>query len=169
MEDHWVRSFEESLWTGDADVAVRFGPADGRSLIVRKLFDTHVLNCAASAYLDRYGTPQISHDLRRLRMARPAWLKADSFDGDWQWLVNFTSPHQGDRWAVDHFSPIARGLLASGADRNSCPSCMIWWSASSFRPCCLKRQCKHRYPKPSAFYDRNGPRHRHRLIPMNDR
>jgi DNA-binding transcriptional LysR family regulator len=45
------------------DVAVRFGPADGGSLIVRKLLDTRVLTCAAPAYLDRYGTPRTPHDL----------------------------------------------------------------------------------------------------------
>jgi len=60
--DLLVSNRREDMMAG-ADVAVRFGPADGGSLIVRKLLDTHVLTCAAPAYLDRYGTPQSPHDL----------------------------------------------------------------------------------------------------------
>lgn len=60
--DLLVSNHREDMMAG-ADVAVRFGPADGESLIVRKLLDTRVLTCAAPAYLDRYGTPQSPHDL----------------------------------------------------------------------------------------------------------
>lgn len=61
--DLLVSNHREDMMVG-VDVAVRFGPADGGSLIVRKLLDTHVLTCAAPAYLARYGTPQTPHDLR---------------------------------------------------------------------------------------------------------
>jgi DNA-binding transcriptional LysR family regulator len=60
--DLLVSNHREDMMAG-VDVAVRFGPADGGSLIVRKLLDTRVLTCAAPAYLDRYGTPQTPHDL----------------------------------------------------------------------------------------------------------
>jgi len=60
--DLLVSNHREDMMAG-ADVAVRFGPTDGASLIVRKLLDTRVLTCAAPAYLDRYGTPQSPHDL----------------------------------------------------------------------------------------------------------
>jgi len=57
-----VSNHREEMMTG-VDVAVRFGPADGASLIVRKLFETRVLTCAAPAYLERRGMPQTPHDL----------------------------------------------------------------------------------------------------------
>lgn len=34
-------------------------------------------------------------------MTRPAWLKADSFEGGWEWPVNFTSAPSGRPAAVD--------------------------------------------------------------------
>lgn len=60
--DLLVSNHREDMMAG-VDVAVRFGPAAGGSLIVRKLLDTHVLTCAAPAYLARHGTPQSPHDL----------------------------------------------------------------------------------------------------------
>jgi DNA-binding transcriptional LysR family regulator len=53
-----------SLMAG-VDVAVRFGPAEGASLIARKLLETRVLTCAAPAYLARRGVPLTPHDLLR--------------------------------------------------------------------------------------------------------
>jgi DNA-binding transcriptional LysR family regulator len=60
--DLLVSNHREDMMAG-ADVAVRFGPAGGESLVVRKLLDTRVLTCAAPAYLERYGTPRSPHDL----------------------------------------------------------------------------------------------------------
>jgi DNA-binding transcriptional LysR family regulator len=57
-----VSNHREEMMTG-ADVAVRFGPAEGASLIARKLLETRVLTCAAPAYLDRHGVPATPHDL----------------------------------------------------------------------------------------------------------
>ncbi len=48
---------------GGVDVAVRFGPAEGASLIARKLFETRVPACAAPAYLEPHGAPSTPHDL----------------------------------------------------------------------------------------------------------
>jgi DNA-binding transcriptional LysR family regulator len=45
------------------DVALRFGPAEGASLIARKLFATRVPACAAAAYLVSRGAPATPHDL----------------------------------------------------------------------------------------------------------
>ena len=45
------------------DVAVRFGPPDESSLIVRKLLETRILTVAAPAYLERHGRPRSPHDL----------------------------------------------------------------------------------------------------------
>jgi DNA-binding transcriptional LysR family regulator len=60
--DLLVSNHREEMMTG-VDVAVRFGPMDGASLIARKLLETRVVTCAAPAYLDRHGTPRTPHDL----------------------------------------------------------------------------------------------------------
>ena len=60
--DMLVSNHREEMMTG-VDVAVRFGPLDGASLIARKLLETRVVTCAAPAYLDRHGTPRTPHDL----------------------------------------------------------------------------------------------------------
>jgi DNA-binding transcriptional LysR family regulator len=57
-----VSNHREEMMAG-ADVAVRFGPAEGASLIARKLLETRVLTYAAPAYLDRHGVPATPHDL----------------------------------------------------------------------------------------------------------
>jgi DNA-binding transcriptional LysR family regulator len=59
-----VSNHREEMMAG-VDVAVRFGPAEGASLIARKLLETRVLTCAARAYLERRGVPQTPHDLLR--------------------------------------------------------------------------------------------------------
>jgi DNA-binding transcriptional LysR family regulator len=60
--DLTVSNHREEMMVG-VDVAVRFGPAEGASLIARKLLDTRVLTCASPAYLDRHGVPATPHDL----------------------------------------------------------------------------------------------------------
>jgi DNA-binding transcriptional LysR family regulator len=60
--DLLVSNHREEMMTG-VDVAVRFGPAEGASLLARKLLETRVLTCAAPAYLDKYGVPQTPNDL----------------------------------------------------------------------------------------------------------
>src|SRR5260370_3060858 len=50
------------MMTG-VDVAVRFGPPDASSLIVRKLLETPILTVAAPAYLEKHGEPRSPHDL----------------------------------------------------------------------------------------------------------
>jgi DNA-binding transcriptional LysR family regulator len=57
-----VSNHREEMMAG-ADVAVRFGPAEGASLIARMLLETRVLTCAAPDYLDRHGVPATPHDL----------------------------------------------------------------------------------------------------------
>jgi len=57
-----VSNHREEMMTG-VDVAVRFGPADGASLVARKILETRVLTCAAPAYLERRGMPATPHDL----------------------------------------------------------------------------------------------------------
>ena len=57
-----VSNHREEMMTG-ADVAVRFGPVDGASLVARKILETRVLTCAAPAYLERRGMPATPHDL----------------------------------------------------------------------------------------------------------
>lgn len=57
-----VSNHREEMMAG-MDVAVRFGPADGASLIARKLLETRVLTCASPAYLERHGIPTTPHDL----------------------------------------------------------------------------------------------------------
>ena len=59
-----VSNHREEMMAG-VDVAVRFGPAEGASLIARKLLETRVLTCAAPAYLARHGVPLTPHDLLR--------------------------------------------------------------------------------------------------------
>ena len=55
-------NYREEMMSG-MDVAVRFGPPDDSTLIVRKLLETPVLTVAAPAYLDRHGEPRSPHDL----------------------------------------------------------------------------------------------------------
>jgi DNA-binding transcriptional LysR family regulator len=60
--DLTVSNHREEMMKG-VDVAVRFGPREGETLIARKLLDTRVLTCAAPAYLEHFGTPQTPQDL----------------------------------------------------------------------------------------------------------
>src|SRR5258707_2502145 len=60
--DFSTSNYREEMMTG-VDVAVRFGPPDASSLIVRKLLETPILTVAAPAYLERHGQPQSPHDL----------------------------------------------------------------------------------------------------------
>jgi DNA-binding transcriptional LysR family regulator len=60
--DFSTSNYREEMMAG-ADVAVRFGPPDASSLIVRKLLETHILTVAAPAYLERHGEPRSPHDL----------------------------------------------------------------------------------------------------------
>jgi len=55
-------NYRQDMMAG-VDVAVRFGPPDESSLIVRKLLETRVLTVAAPAYLEKYGEPQSPQDL----------------------------------------------------------------------------------------------------------
>ena len=55
-------NYRQDMMAG-VDVAVRFGPPDESSLIVRKLLETRVLTVAAPAYLEKYGQPQSPQDL----------------------------------------------------------------------------------------------------------
>lgn len=48
---------------GGMDLVVRFGPAEGASLIARKLLETRVSTYAAPAYLKRNGIPGTPHEL----------------------------------------------------------------------------------------------------------
>ena len=57
-----VSNHREDMMIG-VDVAVRFGPADGASLVARKILETRVLTCAAPSYLERRGTPATPHEL----------------------------------------------------------------------------------------------------------
>jgi DNA-binding transcriptional LysR family regulator len=60
--DFSTSNYREEMMAG-ADVAVRFGPPDASSLIVRKLLETHILTVASPAYLERHGEPRSPHDL----------------------------------------------------------------------------------------------------------
>ena len=60
--DFSTSNYREDMMTG-VDVAVRFGPPDASSLIVRKLLETPILTVAAPAYLERHGEPRSPHDL----------------------------------------------------------------------------------------------------------
>ena len=55
-------NYREEMMTG-VDVAVRFGPPDKSSLIVRKLLETRIMTVAAPAYLEKHGEPRSPHDL----------------------------------------------------------------------------------------------------------
>jgi DNA-binding transcriptional LysR family regulator len=55
-------NYRQDMMTG-VDVAVRFGPPDESSLIVRKLLETRILTVAAPAYLEKHGEPRSPHDL----------------------------------------------------------------------------------------------------------
>jgi len=60
--DFSTSNYREEMMTG-VDVAVRFGPPDESSLIVRKLLETRILTVAAPAYLKKHGTPRSPDDL----------------------------------------------------------------------------------------------------------
>ena len=60
--DFSTSNYREEMMTG-VDVAVRFGPPDASSLIVRKLLETRILTVAAPAYLEKHGEPRSPHDL----------------------------------------------------------------------------------------------------------
>ncbi len=50
-------NYREEMMAG-VDIAIRFGPPDASSLIVRKLVETRVLTVAAPSYLERRGEPR---------------------------------------------------------------------------------------------------------------
>ncbi|WP_426433573.1 LysR family transcriptional regulator [Bradyrhizobium genosp. P] len=60
--DLMTSNYREEMMTG-VDVAIRFGPPDNSSLIVRKLLETPIVTCAAPAYLEKHGEPRTPHDL----------------------------------------------------------------------------------------------------------
>src|SRR3979411_1080008 len=60
--DFSTSNYREEMMTG-VDVAVRFGPPDASSLIVRKLLETRILTVAAPAYLEKHGEPRSPPDL----------------------------------------------------------------------------------------------------------
>ncbi len=60
--DFSTSNYREEMMTG-VDVAIRFGPPDESSLIVRKLLETPIVTVAAPAYLERHGQPRSPHDL----------------------------------------------------------------------------------------------------------
>lgn len=60
--DFSTSNYREEMMTG-VDVAIRFGPPDASSLIIRKLLETPILTVAAPAYLERHGQPRSPHDL----------------------------------------------------------------------------------------------------------
>jgi DNA-binding transcriptional LysR family regulator len=60
--DFSTSNYRQEMMTG-VDVAVRFGPPDESSLIVRKLLETRILTVAAPAYLEKHGEPRSPHDL----------------------------------------------------------------------------------------------------------
>jgi len=55
-------NYREEMMTG-VDVAVRFGPPDESSLIVRRLLETRILTVALPAYLEKHGEPRSPQDL----------------------------------------------------------------------------------------------------------
>jgi DNA-binding transcriptional LysR family regulator len=57
-----VSNHREEMMAG-VDVAMRFGPAEGASLVARKILETRVITCAAPAYLARGGLPATPHEL----------------------------------------------------------------------------------------------------------
>jgi DNA-binding transcriptional LysR family regulator len=57
-------SYREEMMAG-MDLAVRFGPPDASSLIVRKLLETRILTVAAPSYLAQHGEPRSPFDLVR--------------------------------------------------------------------------------------------------------
>lgn len=88
-----VSNHREEMMAG-VDIAVRFGPAEGGTLIARKLLETRVLTCAAPAYLDLHGVPQTPHNL----LQHEALLFRDPHSGrpfDWEFSRN------GERFTVD--------------------------------------------------------------------
>jgi DNA-binding transcriptional LysR family regulator len=60
--DFSTSNYRQEMMAG-IDVAVRFGPPDESSLIVRKLLETRILTVAAPAYLEKHGEPRSPHDL----------------------------------------------------------------------------------------------------------
>jgi len=62
--DLLTSNHREEMMAG-VDVAIRFGPPDGASLVVRKLLQTPVLTVAAPSYLERMGVPETPNDLVR--------------------------------------------------------------------------------------------------------
>jgi len=60
--DFSTSNYRQEMMAG-VDVAVRFGPPDESSLIVRKLLETRILTVAAPAYLEKHGEPRFPHDL----------------------------------------------------------------------------------------------------------
>jgi DNA-binding transcriptional LysR family regulator len=59
-----VSNHREEMTAGGVDLALRFGLPQDSALIARKLLETHILTCAAPAYLERHGRPESPEDVR---------------------------------------------------------------------------------------------------------
>ncbi|MDE1906300.1 MAG: LysR family transcriptional regulator [Rhodospirillales bacterium] len=60
--DLLTSNYREEMMAG-IDVALRFGPLEGASLIARRILETRIVTCAAPAYLQKHGTPATPHNL----------------------------------------------------------------------------------------------------------
>ncbi len=67
------------------DCAIRVGPLADSSLIARPLGSMAQVNCAAPAYLARYGMPQTPGDLARGHCAVGYFSPRLGHDLDWEW------------------------------------------------------------------------------------
>lgn len=105
-----VSNHREEMMAG-VDIAVRFGPAEGGTLIARKLLETRVLTCAAPAYLNLRGVPQTPHDL----LQHEALLFRNPHSGrPFEWEFS----REGERFTID-----MRGQLTTDDPSTAIEAC----------------------------------------------
>lgn len=76
LSDRVINLVEEGY-----DLAIRIGRIQDSSLVARKIAPVRMLLCAAPAYLDRHGTPQVPDDLQQHRCLTYSYASAPD---EWQ-------------------------------------------------------------------------------------
>ena len=130
-------NYRQEMMAG-VDVAVRFGPPDESSLIVRKLLETRILTVAAPAYLEKHGEPRLPHDLVHhdallfrdpqtglpfpWEFQRGGEVRRSRSPVAWSWMT--LQSRSLPAWPVKAFSRVSRSAWH-----------LCWREASSFRSC----------------------------------
>ena len=106
LSDHHVNIVEEGF-----DLAIRFGPLEGATLIARKLLEMRLVCCVAPTYLARRGAPVVPADLARHDCLLQA---ASGATAHWPFFVDGARVEVAVSGRFRANSPLAGAHMAAG-------------------------------------------------------